>query len=123
MSPTGRLEAQVTEDLGKAALEATARFVAAARDPSNFGLAKAMTTAITEAPSARDRSGAGGNGRMPPVKDVGEPGAGEPHARFDGGREETSASRPRPHDVRRLPPTRPPPHRRRRSLILPRPTP
>ena len=61
----------------------------------------------TEAPSARDRSGAGGNGRMPPVKDVGEPGAGEPHARFDGGREETSASRPRPHGVRRLPPTRP----------------
>src|SRR3954467_11592411 len=31
---------------------------------------------------------------MPAVKNVGEPCAGEPHARFDGGREETSASRP-----------------------------
>ncbi|MDX6707683.1 MAG: hypothetical protein QOI48_3529, partial [Solirubrobacteraceae bacterium] len=27
---------------------------------------------------------------MPAVKNVGEPCAGEPHARFDGGREETS---------------------------------
>jgi hypothetical protein len=44
---------------------------------------------------------------MPAVKNVGEPCAGEPHARFDGGREETSANgsvRPR---ARRLPPTRP----------------
>ncbi len=32
--------------------------------------------------------------RMPAVKNVGEPCAGEPHARFDGGREETSISRP-----------------------------
>lgn len=32
---------------------------------------------------------------MPTVKNVGEPCAGEPHARFDGGREETSDSRPR----------------------------
>src|SRR4051812_47665611 len=31
---------------------------------------------------------------MPAVKNVGEPCAGEPHARFDGGREETSDSRP-----------------------------
>ena len=31
---------------------------------------------------------------MPTVKNVGEPCAGEPHARFDGGREETSDSRP-----------------------------
>src|SRR5712691_4528834 len=30
---------------------------------------------------------------MPAVKDVGEPWEGEPHARFDGGREETNASR------------------------------
>ena len=30
---------------------------------------------------------------MPTVKNVGEPCAGEPHARFDGGREETSDSR------------------------------
>jgi hypothetical protein len=30
----------------------------------------------------------------PPVKDVGEPCEGEPHARFDAAREETSASRP-----------------------------
>ena len=32
---------------------------------------------------------------MPTVKNVGEPCAGEPHARFDGGREETRASRQR----------------------------
>jgi hypothetical protein len=32
---------------------------------------------------------------MPAVKNVGEPCAGEPHARFDGGREETNVSRPR----------------------------
>jgi hypothetical protein len=31
--------------------------------------------------------------RMPAVKNVGEPCAGEPHARIDGGREETSTSR------------------------------
>src|SRR4051794_37364567 len=44
---------------------------------------------------------------MPPVKNVGEPCAGEPHARFDGGREET---RPvgKPVRPRRLPSTRPP---------------
>src|SRR5712691_11590951 len=30
---------------------------------------------------------------MPAVKDVGESCEGEPHARFDGGREETNASR------------------------------
>jgi hypothetical protein len=51
--------------------------------------------------------GLAGNGRMPPVTDVGEPGAGKQHARFDGAREEASVSRPRPHGVRRLPPTRP----------------
>jgi hypothetical protein len=43
---------------------------------------------------------------MPTVKNVGEPCAGEPHARFDGGREETrpvgKTARPR-----RLPSTRP----------------
>jgi hypothetical protein len=44
---------------------------------------------------------------MPAVKDVGEPCEGEPHARFDGGREETNASRPKPRGARRLPPTRP----------------
>ena len=32
---------------------------------------------------------------MPTVKNVGEPCAGEPHARIDGGREETSVSRQR----------------------------
>jgi hypothetical protein len=31
---------------------------------------------------------------MPAVKNVGEPCAGKPHARFDGGREETNVSRP-----------------------------
>ena len=33
-----------------------------------------------------------GSGRTPPVKDVGEPCAGEPHARFDGEGLETEAS-------------------------------
>ena len=55
---------------------------------------------------------------MPPVKDVGEPGAGEPHARFDGGREETSASRLLPCGVRRLPPTRPTSEYARSSLTF-----
>lgn len=36
---------------------------------------------------------------MPAVKDVGEPGAGEPHARFDGGPEETGTNRLEPHDA------------------------
>jgi hypothetical protein len=44
---------------------------------------------------------------MPTVKDVGEPCEEKPHARFDGGREETNASRQRRHGARRLPPTRP----------------
>ena len=44
---------------------------------------------------------------MPAVKNVGEPCAGEPHARIDGGREETSASRHPPRGARRLSPTRP----------------
>ncbi len=52
---------------------------------------------------------------MPAVKDVGEPCAGEPHARFDGGREETSASRPRPCGARRLPPTR---HNLQRAVLI-----
>ncbi len=41
-----------------------------------------------------------GSGRTPQVKDVGEPGAGEPHARFDGGRLETE---PTGSPRRRLP--------------------
>jgi hypothetical protein len=55
---------------------------------------------------------------MPPVKNVGEPCAGEPHARFDvgGGRKPGQSARPaRP---RRLPPTLPPP-RRLRTPALP----
>jgi hypothetical protein len=43
------------------------------------------------------------------VKNVGEPCAGEPHARFDGGREETGTSRRTSRGARRLPPTRPAP--------------
>src|SRR6266516_1062273 len=38
-----------------------------------------------ESSSPPDPSGTGGERRMPAVNDVGEPGAGEPHARFDGG--------------------------------------
>src|SRR4051794_815551 len=46
---------------------------------------------------------------MPAVKNVGHPGAGEPHARFLWGREATSASLPRrtAHGASRLP-DRPP---------------
>jgi hypothetical protein len=36
-----------------------------------------------------------GIGRTPPVKDVGEPCAGEPHARFDGEGLETEREPPR----------------------------
>jgi len=46
LSATGRLEAEAAEHLGKAAVEAADRFVSAARDPSIFGLAKAMTSAM-----------------------------------------------------------------------------
>lgn len=48
LSATGRLEAEAAENLGKAALDAADRVVAAARDPRNFGLAKAMTAAMLE---------------------------------------------------------------------------
>lgn len=48
LSETGRLEAEAAEGLVKAALEAADRFVAAARDPGNFGLGKAMTAAMLE---------------------------------------------------------------------------
>jgi hypothetical protein len=44
---------------------------------------------------------------MPPVKDVGEPGAGEPHARIDGRELETERSH-----VTAPAPTRPAPPRR-----------
>jgi len=40
---------------------------------------------------------------MPAVKDVGEPCEGEPHARFDGGREETNASRLTPRGAQAPP--------------------
>ena len=77
--------------------------VVAYQSPNRMGLIN------LNGPSSRhDRTGRGGRSRMPAVKDVGEPCAGEPHARFDGGREETSASRPTPRGARRLPPTRPP---------------
>ena len=39
---------------------------------------------LTESLPPPDPSGTGGKGRMPAVNDVGEPCAGEPHARFDG---------------------------------------
>jgi transposase-like protein len=39
------------------------------------------------------------------VNDVGEPCEGKPHARFDGGREETSTLGSTPSGARRLPPT------------------
>lgn len=48
LAESGRLEAEAAEDLGKGALEVTDRFVAAARNPRNFGLAKAMTAAMLD---------------------------------------------------------------------------
>ena len=61
------------------------------RSPDHLGL-----ISLDREPSSRPGpSGPGGDSRMPAVKDVGEPCAGEPHARFDGGREETNVSRPR----------------------------
>lgn len=48
LSETGRLEAEAAEELGTAALEAADRFVAAAREPGNLGLAKAVTAAMFE---------------------------------------------------------------------------
>src|SRR6266852_4098973 len=53
----------------------------------------------------RPRSTPHGDGRMPAVKDVGEPCAGEPHARFEvaaGGNRNQSAM---PRGTGRLPPT------------------
>ncbi len=46
LAATGRLEAEAAEMLRRATLELTDPFVAAARDPRNFGLAKAMTAAL-----------------------------------------------------------------------------
>jgi hypothetical protein len=48
---------------------------------------------------------------MPAVKNVGEPCAGEPHARIDGGREETRDQSATPRKPGRLSPTRPLPRR------------
>jgi transposase len=58
---------------------------------------------------------------MPTVKDVGEPCEGEPHARFDGGREETNASRSTrtTPGASRLPDRSPPPTCTRRSTSPP----
>jgi hypothetical protein len=44
----GSLDSEAAEELGKAALAAADRFAATARDPRNFGLAKAMTAAMLE---------------------------------------------------------------------------
>jgi hypothetical protein len=43
-----------------------------------------MTSGIVAAPRPNRAWRASGSGRTPPVKGVGEPCAGEPHARFDG---------------------------------------
>ena len=61
------------------------------RSPDRFGLINLNGTVVAPrpAPSAAPRD------RMPAVKDVGEPGAGEPHARFDeaaGGNQRQSAT-------------------------------
>lgn len=46
LGATGRLEPEAAELLATAAVASTGRFVALATDPRNFGLAKAMTTAM-----------------------------------------------------------------------------
>jgi hypothetical protein len=54
---------------------------------------------------------------MPAVKNVGEPCAGEPHARIDGGREETRDQSAMPREPGRLSPTRPLPAEHRPLLV------
>jgi len=57
---------------------------------------------------------------MPAVKNVGEPCAREPHARIDGGREETRDQSATPREPGRHSPTRPPsPHKKLYSSIYP----
>src|SRR6266581_4544028 len=59
----------------------------------------------SERSTGRPRPTPYGDGRMPAVKDVGEPCAGEPHARFEvaaGGNRNQSAT---PRGTGRLPPT------------------
>jgi hypothetical protein len=64
------------------------------------------TAGPTAASSRRGPTGPAGKGRMPAVKDVGEPGAREPHARFDEAAGGIQHQWPqRPNGARRLPPT------------------
>ena len=49
------------------------------RSPNDLGLISLDGIVVAPRPNRAWRAG-----RMPPVKDVGEPCAGEPHARFDG---------------------------------------
>jgi hypothetical protein len=72
------------------------------QSPNRMGLINLNGRVIAPRPNRP-----GGKSRMPAVKDVGEPCEGKPHARFDGGWEETNASRLMPRGARRLPPTRP----------------
>ena len=66
-------------------------WVVAYRSPNRLGLIDLNGIIVAPRPTGRgDRAR-----RMPTVKNVGEPCAGEPHARIDGRREETGASRPR----------------------------
>lgn len=48
LGATGRMPADDAETLAEAALSAADQFVERAKDPRNFGLAKAMTTAMVE---------------------------------------------------------------------------
>ena len=52
--------------------------VVAFQSPDQLGLVPCQESSSNPGPS-----GTGGQGRMPAVNDVGEPCAGEPHARFD----------------------------------------
>ena len=63
-------------------------YVVAFASPNALGLIDLTRQGSSPHP---DPSGTGGRDRMPAVNDVGEPCAGEPHARFDGRGLETGA--------------------------------
>jgi hypothetical protein len=72
------------------------------QSPNRMGLINPNGRVIAPRPNRPWREKPNADG-----EDVGEPCEGKPHARFDGGWEETNASRLMPRGARRLSPTRP----------------
>ena len=106
LRPDHQLRAQAARAVRRQTPQAAIGYgwwVVAYASPDRLGLINLNGTVVAPTPY---RPGAGS--RMPTVKNVGEPCAGEPHARIDGaagGNRTQSATRPR--GTRRLPPTRP----------------